>query len=558
MSTSLATMTQALATLTDAVQAAQQEQVDTAAATAAAQAVAQATIASQDAQLASQDAQLGQARALSQQLSQVLAPDTTPAAPTPPVTPDPAPTPVPTAPAPVTAPVAAPVVTPAPVVAPAPVVVAPIITIPTAPPVSSSFQAGDKTKGRVDTSLLRTLKVGNINDLRNALAADLINVNVELQDGDYIGGVQQTGAWSGSRLISPSGKGRIINRDGPTAFIFQGTKLRQNIAVLGLALQSDFASAESGYPLLWWNELPTIAGLELGNLTLTIPQANSNAFGCAQYSTSSNQGATAQDIWAHDIVASDVGRCGAEFLNQGYDGQYRLRNLTIENFTSSRTGLLSPEWGMAISLSGLIDQVSLLNNAATGFRKIAYELVNVKRVLAQGNNATAGTDGAGWGLSADSHAATQQILIQGGVIQAPARPFYLYDAQGVTLDPQGQQWTGQVGPDMARVTGSTLQNMNLKLALTAVNAGFQVDAGCVNNTFKDSVIDTTGGPAQAWETLVVRKGATGNAFSNVTTILGRNADGRVNAPSPEAGADGRIVDQDGGNVLSGNTPRVAA
>ena len=52
MSSRLNTMSQALATLTDAVQAAQQEQADTAAATDAAQAAAQATIASQGARLA--------------------------------------------------------------------------------------------------------------------------------------------------------------------------------------------------------------------------------------------------------------------------------------------------------------------------------------------------------------------------------------------------------------------------------------------------------------------------------------------------------------------------
>lgn len=466
-------------------------------------------------------------------------------------TPNPAPTPMP---APTPEPTPTPVPTPVPQPTKPDVVVKPT---PTPVPSGYGFEEADKAKGRVDRSKMKVVAVGNAMELRNHLAADLSNTLLKLQRGDYLGKFEQTGAWNNVELTSENQDARLLNLVGTTALIMQGSKIRERVAYTGFKAQSDANSG--GYPLFWWNELGLYAGLEIAELDLSCPNA-ANAMGCVQYSTSSKQGRVAQDVWIHGNNIHDVGRCGMEFLSQGYDGVFRLLNLVIEDNRFDNLGL-KDQYGMAVSLSGLFRQIGLNNNNATRTRKIAYELVNSQQVIARGNNCDNGTDGVGWGISDDNRGFTQDIYIEGGSIRAAERPFYIYQGNNVNIDGQGQKWKGHRGIQMGQANGCNFKNLDVLIHSKVKEAGWEFTGSVQNSKLTDSTVSSAGATAAgflpSYESIVLRGGSKGNVLDNVATVMGKLSNGATFAPSPETGGDGRIVDQ-GANVVTNNKKSVAA
>jgi hypothetical protein len=200
-------------------------------------------------------------------------------------------------------------------------------------------------------------------------------------------------------------------------------------------------------------------------------------------------------------------------------------------------------------LSGLFKRITLADNVTTRWRKIAYEFVNVQQVIARNNNATNGTDGVGYGISDDSKGYTADIYIEGGNIQAPERPMYIYQGNRISIDGKGNTWTGG---EFVQV-GSVADNPQ---------PSWEWGGGAVRNTMTDCTVSSAGsiaaGTTPAYEAMVIRTGATDNIFTNVTTILGRKADGTTYAPIGNGG-EGEIVNHGGStNIITNNIKSVVA
>jgi hypothetical protein len=422
----------------------------------------------------------------------------------------------------------------------------------TAPTTSTNygFTEADPSAGRVNESTMQDMQVSDTNTFKSVLATDLTNKRIILADGVYaMDYFEQLGTWTNVLVTSANKNTLFLSSNASTCVLLQGGATRTNIAFRNIRWGS--MNTQSGNPLFWWDELPRINGIEISGCDFTCPNGAYNAMGCVQYSTSANSGNVAENVLIENNNFHDVGRCGIELLSQGYDGVIRLKNLTIRNNTFDNLGLKN-EYGMAVSLSGLFQRIAVSGNITTRWRRIAYEFVNTQYAVAKNNNATNGTDGVGYGISDDGKGYTADIVVEGGIIQAPERPFYIYEGSRITIDGKGQDWTGGRHVQMGSVAASNFKNLRLLIqnTLGADNPqpSWEWGSGTINCTATDCVVSSAGsiaaGRTPAFETLVIRNGATGNTLTNITTILGRKADGSVYAPL-DNGGQGNIVNQGG-------------
>jgi len=436
-------------------------------------------------------------------------------------------------------------------------VVSPPAPAPTGAP---TFALADSTIGRVDRSTMTTVNLATNADLLAFLQNPQTNKRGVLAVGTYQGYFEQNATWTNVELAAAGLGVNIANDAGGTCILLQGGATRTRIAFTGLKFSSTITGS-SGNPLFWWNELPTIDGLEVSNCEFTCPNAAMNAMGCVQYSTSSNSGQVARNVYIHDNNIHDVGRCGIEMLSQGYDGVFRLFNLTIKNNTFANLGTQNT-YGMATSLSGLFKQVNVENNSATGTRRIGYEFVNTQQATCYNNSVSSAKDGVGLGFSDDAKGFTADIYVRGGAIDVLERPFYIYECKRIHLDGQNTLWKGHRGADMGTIDGCTFDNLNMLIQSTAVETGWQWGSGTTNSVATNCRISSAGSAAAGYnpsfESVVLRSGATGNTLKNCATILGLQANGTAYAGSPATGSDGRIVDQGTGNTITNNTLSTAA
>lgn len=424
--------------------------------------------------------------------------------------------------------------------------------IPTLPVPEYPFAQSDSTINRVDRSKMTTVNVNTETQLHAYLAQDLVNTQLALSSTTVFSEFhEQTGAWDNVEMTCLTGKAKFARTTGTTALILQGNKTRNRVAFTNLAFSN--TSFSSGYPLFWWNDLPFITGLEIAGCTFSCPNGLFNALGCVQYSTASNTGNFARDIYIHDNAFSDIGRMGIELLSQGYDIP-RLFNVTIDNNTFSNLGL-KDEYGMAFSLSGLIRQIGCVNNTSTGSRKVAFEFVNVQDVVAVNNSATSTKDGVGYGISDDDHHTTRNIFIKGGTFDMEDRPFYIYDAEDVHIDAQDQLWKGGRGVDM-NAKGCTFDRMNVLVHSKVVEASWQFGGTSSDCVMTNSKVSSAGANAAgryaAYESIVLRSYTRRNSLRNVTTVVGRNAQNQPLAGNSTGGL-GNIIDQGQENAVTNNT-----
>jgi len=434
-----------------------------------------------------------------------------------------------------------------------------------------SFVPADATLSRVNVGAQQTMNVSSADQLKTLLAATLSNKKIVVADGTYTDNFVQTGAWDNVWLTSASGNTTINGGSYSVLFIFQGAAVRSKVRLSHIKF--NYTGTGTDYALLYWNELGTYNGLEIDHCTFSCPNADVNALGCSQYSTSSEQGGIAKDVYIHDNSFPNVGRIAIELLNQGYD-QVRLTNLRIDSNTFGNLGLQDARHGMAISLSGLIQRVGIKDNISTGGKYCIYELVNALDVIAENNSGMSQdvsqivingqlVDSAcsGWSISKDeNHPPCKNIYITGGALDVAGRPIQIYDAISVTVDGTNKLWKGHRGVQM-NLINSLFKNLNILVQSTKIESSFEVTSGS-GNTFQDSTISSAGSAAAgfmaAYESLVARNGTSGNVFKNLNTILGLQANGQPYAPSPATGSDGRIVNQGTNNTITNNTYSVAA
>lgn len=439
--------------------------------------------------------------------------------------------------------------------------------MPVAPPTEYAFALADASVSRIDTGVQDVLNVSTNAQLKTLLSSDLQNKKIVLADGTYTDNFEQTGTWSNVWLTSASGNTTITSSGYSVLLILQGSAVRMKVRISHIKFT--YTGTGNAYALLYWNELGTINGLEIDHCAFTSPNGNVNALGCSQYSVASKQGGLAKDVYIHDNDFKDIGRIAIELLNQGYD-KVRLTNLRIDNNTFSGLGLKDARHGMAISLSGLIQRVGIKGNVSTGGKYCIYELVNVLDVLAEDNSGMSQdisildekpSPCAGWSISKDpTNPAPKRIYIKGGTMDVAGRPIQIYDAESVFVDGGNQLWKGHRGVQM-NLINSTLRRLNLLIQSTVKEPSLELTSG-TGNTFRDSKISSAGSAAggymPAYEAVVARSGTSGNSFLNLTTELGRQANGQPFAPSPETGADGRIVDQGSNNTIVNNIKSVVA
>jgi hypothetical protein len=428
-----------------------------------------------------------------------------------------------------------------------------------------SFVEADPTIGRVDESNLVDMPIADTTALHDALIANLDHKRLVVADGvfntEYF---EQLGTWNHVLVVSANNNTTFRAANASTCIIIQGNAPRSNVAFRNIKFESTYTGGDS--PLFYWDELPSINGMEVSGCSFTCPNSATNALGCVQYSTASNAGNLAQNVLIQGNKFQNIGRCAIEMLSQGYDGVIRLKNLIIRNNTFSNMGLHDPNFGMAVSLSGLFQRISLEGNTATQWRKIAYEFVNVQYAIARNNNAYNGTDGVGYGISDDNKGYTADIYIEGGNIKAPERPFYIYQGNRISLDGKGMQWTGGEFVQVGSVADSNFKNLDILIqSLLGPNnpqPSWEWGAGAVRNKMTDCSISSAGsiaaGRTPAYEAMVLREGATDNILTNVKTILGRKADGTTYAPMGNGG-EGEIVNHGGTtNIITNNMKSVVA
>jgi hypothetical protein len=437
------------------------------------------------------------------------------------------------------------------------------------PPTGSeySFTPADASASRVNTGVQEVMNVSTSAQLKTLLSSNLTNRKIVIADGTYTDNFEQTGTWSNVWLTSASNNTTFTGAGYSVLLILQGSAVRTKVRISHIKF--NYTGTGNSYALLYWNELGTYTGLEIDHCSFSCPNGNVNALGCSQYSVISGKGGIAKDVYIHDNDFPNVGRIAIELLNQGYD-QVRLTNLLLDNNTFGNLGLKDGRHGMAISLSGLIQRIGIKGNKSTGGKYCIYELVNVLDVIAEDNDGMSQDistiDGkpsacSGWSISKDpTNPAPKNIYIKGGMFDVSGRPIQIYDAISVTVDGANKLWKGHRSVQM-NLINSTLKRLNLLIQSTVKEASLELTAG-TGNAFSDSKISSAGSAAAGYlpgyEATVARAGTSGNSFTNVTTEVGLQANGQPFAPSPETGADGRIVDQGTNNTITNNTKRVVA
>lgn len=225
---------------------------------------------------------------------------------------------------------------------------------------------------------------------------------------------------------------------------------------------------------------------------------------------------------------------------------------------------------MSISLSGRMQRIGIDDNTTTdGAKYCIYELVNVENVVANNNDGISldisTVDGkpspcAGWSISKDDGYIPQSIYINGGVITTAGRPIQAYDAEKIFVDGKNKLWKGNARIQL-NINNSLFKNINHLHQGTNVEAGFELSLG-YGNIFRDMITSSAGSTAAnkkgAFETFVARSGTHDNQFINITTILGTQSNGQAAAPSPNAGSDGRLIDQGTNNIVINNIKSVVA
>jgi hypothetical protein len=107
----------------------------------------------------------------------------------------------------------------------------------------------------------------------------------------------------------------------------------------------------------------------------------------------------------------------------------------------------------------------------------------------------------------------------------------------------------------------TISLRTLILGPTNLQPSWEFGYGSSHNTMTNCTVSSAGsvaiGRTPAYETIVVRDGATDNTFTDVTTILGKKADGTTYAPMGNGG-EGEIVDHGTNNTITNNIKSVVA
>lgn len=415
----------------------------------------------------------------------------------------------------------------------------------------------DSTKMRFSASGTTTTNISTVAQLRTFLTTTQTNVRGVLANGTYDDGkaFEQTGTWTNVSLEAANFRQAILsNSGGNLVWINQGSNSRRRVRLKDFVLRTG-ALDQNSLAIFHHNELPDWDGLELDGIELyhTNPtQGKTNGLTLVPYSEGSSQGKVLKNLFIHNSYFHDIPRAN-EILSHGFDAD-RVLNVVVTNNKFERFGL-NDDFGSPLSYSGRIKYIYTAKNIFDGFKYGGIEHV-ANRFAIDANNVisnTATTGGVGIAMSDNNLNLSRYLWLENNTINVMSRPFYAYGVKNLFVS--GGSLTGRLGID-GTPKSSIFKDFTVtvwaKANQSVYNYVWQFDGDSNDN----DVINVTassggtqanspGGPTAY--TIHLMSNTYNNRLNNVTTILGKDANGNW-------GGSGAIIN-DGANtnVITNNT-----
>lgn len=257
---------------------------------------------------------------------------------------------------------------------------------------------------------------------------------------------------SGARIILPAGEYvftshiTIQNKanltlEGYGSATFRSTSINSfctlfgqltNLRITGINWNNQ-RNGDGGSGLIASYEITTINGLTIDHCTFTAPACNIN--GIKLNTQSGTRGNYQKNIRIEQNTFYSIGRMGIELQNHIWEiagrSEYYFDNVTIADNDFANLGTADGNgYGMAVSLSGLGQNMVIANNEVVDAKRIAYELVGGRYVSITGNVARSVNNlFVGIGVSDNDHNVTEQLTIMGNALNVKERGIYMYGAK---------------------------------------------------------------------------------------------------------------------------------
>jgi|ERR1051325_4196450 hypothetical protein len=285
------------------------------------------------------------------------------------------------------------------------------------------------------TTTLDYKLVSNVADLRTAITNATDYTTIALMSGVY--------DLTGSPLEIQNKTGLTI-RAGGNATITSST-LTENVVIrggvvdlniIGIRFTSTLTGA-TGYGMILVNEQGNITNFTIDSCYFSNAASGRNAI--TMSANSGNTTATYKNITIQNCRFINIGRMGIEILNHAWNNagapQIWTSGVFVKNNIFENLGVNDTSHGMAVSVSGLNEQVHITGNHTYEGKFCCYELVGSRDSICSFNTAKNVTNtAAGISISDNGKGATTRISVVGNVINTIGRGIQAYDSTWLQIN----------------------------------------------------------------------------------------------------------------------------
>lgn len=378
----------------------------------------------------------------------------------------------------------------------------------TKPQVDSAIAAGGGGSGTVT---LDYKLVSNVADLRTAITNATSYTTIALMPGTY----NLTGS-----PIEIQNKTGLSIRGGGNAILTSST-LTENLVIRGGVVDLNISgirftstlTGATGYGMVLVNEQGNVTNLVFDSCYFSNSASGRNAI--TMSANSGNTTATYKNITIQNCRFVNIGRMGIEILNHAWNNtgapQIWSRGIYIRNNYFENLGTNDTEHGMAVSVSGLNEQVQIVGNDTYEGKFACYELVGCRDSICSFNTAKNITNtAAGISISDNGKGATTRISVIGNVINTVGRGIQAYDSTWLKIN--NNEF---ISTKINDIRSNTTQFCNNEVKITA-------DTGCLYMehalycTVSNNTMSTVGSTVQTYGVINLFVGSNPCRYNRVT------------------------------------------
>ena len=374
-------------------------------------------------------------------------------------------------------------------------------------------------------------------------AAPSTGARIILPPGDYKATAQVNLTSKNRITLDGQGKVNWIGSNAvPNLFAVLGTC--RNIRLTGINFSTTAGSGKYNYGLICTFEQSFIDGYEIDHCRFTAPDASLNLIHFLPYSpvneSGNGRGAMHRNINIHDCIATDGGRAFCEVNSHVHaDGKADIyfENFRFCNNSVTNMGTQNPDFGPALSLSGIGNQITVDSNTISDTKYCGLEFVNVQNVSSTGNrfDGVKNTFNA-YSVSRAGTGKTTGVTLINNSGTVKGRAYALHDIESFSVT--GGTFTSDQKVELLRAKNGSIS----KVSVTVIN-----DVNAMTLAESETV-------EMSNNTLTMT--ATTNPASVITIPVGsRSIVVKGNTLSRPASATGNFVQSDpsDGNTIGPNT-----